>query len=80
MDVSNLSGTQGVDLTVDAVLQWLICGDWGSLQTLHFQWGWEQFMNYILYAMFSFLSELMVGYTISSVLSVLIIMLSQMFI
>ena len=26
MDVSNLSGTKFVDLTLDAVLQWLICG------------------------------------------------------
>ena len=36
MNISNLSGTHVVDLTVDAVLQWLICGDWVSLQHFTF--------------------------------------------
>ena len=76
MDVSNLSGTKFVDLTLDAVLQWLICGAWVSLQSLHFQWDWEQFMNFILYAI-CFLSSQSwgCGITCSSVWSVLFIVL-----
>ena len=65
MDISNLSGTKVIDLTVDAVLQWLICGVLSLVTITSLSMGLETVyeLHFICY-MFSFLSELRVGYTI----------------